>query len=89
MHSREQILLAHLVRFEEVIVQAARDYSPALLAQYVYDLAKDYNGFYQELSIFNEPDDPLVNFRISLSKLTAKVIHRSMNLLGIEVPNRM
>ena len=89
MHSREQILLAHLVRFEEVIVQAARDYSPALLAQYVYDLAKDYNGFYQELSIFNEPDDPLVNFRISLSGLTARVIHRSMNLLGIEVPNRM
>ncbi len=89
IHPREQILLAHLVRFEEVIVQAARDYSPALLAQYVYDLAKDYNGFYQELSIFNEPDDPLVNFRISLSGLTARVIHRSMNLLGIEVPNRM
>ena len=89
IHPREQILLAHLVRFEEVIVQAARDYSPALLAQYVYDLAKDYNGFYQELSIFNEPDDPLVTFRISLSRLTAKVIRRSMNLLGIEVPNRM
>jgi arginyl-tRNA synthetase len=89
MYPREQILLAHLVRFEEVIVQAARDYSPALLAQYVYDLAKDYNGFYQELSIFNEPDDSLVNFRIGLSGLTAKVIHRSMNLLGIEVPNRM
>ena len=89
MHPREQMLLAHLVRFEEVIVQAARDYSPALLAQYVYDLAKDYNGFYQELSIFNEPDDPLVTFRISLSRLTAKVIRRSMNLLGIEVPNRM
>jgi len=89
MHPREQILLAHLVKFEEVIVQAARDYSPALLAQYVYDLAKDYNGFYQELSMFNEPDDPLVTFRISLSRLTAKVIRRSMNLLGIEVPNRM
>ncbi len=89
IHPREQILLAHLVRFEEVIVQAARDYSPALLAQYVYDLAKDYNGFYQELAIFNEPDDPLVTFRISLSRLTAKVIRRSMNLLGIEVPNRM
>lgn len=89
MHPREQILLAQLVRFEEIIVQAARDYSPAFLAQYVYDLAKDYNGFYQELSIFNEPDDPLVTFRISLSRLTAKVIRRSMNLLGIEVPNRM
>ena len=89
MHPREQILLAQLVRFEEVIVQAARDYSPAFLAQYVYDLAKDYNGFYQELSIFNEPNDPLVTFRISLSRLTAKVIRRSMNLLGIEVPNRM
>ena len=89
MHRREQILLAHLVRFEEVILQAARDYSPALLAQYVYDLAKDYNGFYQELSIFNEPDAHLVTFRIGLSRLTAKVIRHSMNLLGIEVPNRM
>ncbi|MAJ50073.1 MAG: arginine--tRNA ligase [Flammeovirgaceae bacterium] len=89
IHSREQILLAHLMRFEEVIAQAARDYSPALLAQYVYDLAKGYNGFYQELSIFNEPNDHLVTFRISLSRLTAKVIRRSMNLLGIEVPNRM
>ena len=89
MHRREQILLAHLVRFEEVILQAARDYSPALLAQYVYDLAKDYNGFYQELSIFNEPDEHLVTFRIGLSRLTAKVICHSMNLLGIEVPNRM
>ncbi len=89
MHRREQILLAHLVRFEEVILQAARDYSPALLAQYVYDLAKDYNGFYQELSIFNEPDEHLVTFRIGLSRLTAKVIRHSMNLLGIEVPNRM
>ena len=89
MHRREQILLAHLVRFEEVILQAARDYSPALLAQYVYDLAKDYNGFYQELSIFNEPDAHLVTFRIGLSRLTARVIRHSMNLLGIEVPNRM
>ena len=83
------MLLAHLVKFEEVIEQAARDYSPALLAQYVYDLAKYYNRFYQELSIFNESYDNLVIFRIGLSRLTAKVIRRSMNLLGIEVPNRM
>ncbi len=89
IHSREQMLLAHLVKFEEVIEQAARDYSPALLAQYVYDLAKYYNRFYQELSIFNESYDNLVIFRIGLSRLTAKVIRRSMNLLGIEVPNRM
>ena len=83
------MLLAHLVKFEEVIEQAARDYSPALLAQYVYDLAKCYNRFYQELSIFNESDDNLVIFRIGLSRMTARVIRRSMNLLGIEVPNRM
>ena len=89
IHLREQMLLAHLVKFEEVIGQAARDYSPALLAQYVYDLAKYYNRFYQELSIFNESYDNLVIFRIGLSRLTAKVIRRSMNLLGIEVPNRM
>ena len=89
IHSREQMLLAHLVKFEEVIEQAARDYSPALLAQYVYDLAKYYNRFYQELSIFNESYNNLVIFRIGLSRLTAKVIRRSMNLLGIEVPNRM
>ncbi len=89
IHSREQMLLAHLVKFEEVIKQAARDYSPAILAQYVYDLAKCYNRFYQELSIFNESDDNLVIFRIGLSRMTARVIRRSMNLLGIEVPNRM
>ena len=89
IHSREQMLLAQLVRFEDVIAQAARDYSPALLAHYAYDLSKDYNRFYQELSIFNESDDYLVIFRIGLSRLTAKVIRRSMELLGIEVPNRM
>ena len=89
IHLREQMLLAHLVKFEEVIEQAARDYTPALLAHYVYDMAKYYNRFYQELSIFNESDDNLVIFRIGLSRLTAKVIRRSMNLLGIEVPNRM
>ncbi len=89
IHSREQMLLAQLMRFEDVIAQAARDYSPALLAHYVYDLSKDYNRFYQELSIFNESDDHLIIFRIGLSRLTAKVIRRSMELLGIEVPNRM
>ena len=89
IHLREKMLLAHLVKFEEVIEQAARDYTPALLAHYVYDMAKYYNRFYQELSIFNESDDNLVIFRIGLSRLTAKVIRRSMNLLGIEVPNRM
>ena len=89
IHDREINLIAQIIRFEQVILQAANEFSPAILAQYVYDVAKDYNGFYQELSIFNEPDQNRVQFLVALSKVTALVISRGMFLLGIDVPDRM
>lgn len=71
------------------IEEAAKEYSPAIIAQYVYDMAKEYNRFYAELTIFNEENQDLLRFRVIYSKLVASVIKRGMALLGIEVPNQM
>jgi arginyl-tRNA synthetase len=71
------------------IAEAAKEYSPAIIAQYVYDIAKEYNKFYAELSIFNEMNSENLRFRVIYSKLVANVINRGMALLGIEVPNQM
>jgi len=84
---REGIFL--LSQFGARIEEAGSEYSPAIIAQYVYDLAKEYNRFYAELSIFNEENQELMKFRIQFSKLVADVINRGMNLLGIAVPERM
>ncbi len=89
LHPRELELIHKLTDFPKTIAAAARDYSPALVAQYVYDLAKEYNGFYQEVPIFNEEQKEVVGLRIALSKAVAQVIKRSMGLLGIAVPDRM
>lgn len=89
LHPRELELIHKLTDFPKTIAAAARDYSPALVAQYVYDLAKEYNGFYQEVPIFNEEQKEVVGLRIALSKAVAQVIKRSMRLLGIAVPDRM
>lgn len=71
------------------IALAAQDYSPAVIAQYIFDLAKEYNKFYAELSIFNEDNQDLVKSRVKLSAQVAKTIKSAMDLLGINVPNRM
>jgi arginyl-tRNA synthetase len=71
------------------IALAAQDYSPAVIAQYIFDLAKEYNKFYAELSIFNEDNQDLVKSRIKLSAQVAKTIKSAMDLLGINVPDRM
>lgn len=89
LHSREAGLVYQLTQFPDAIQSAGADYSPAVLAQYIFDLAKDYNGFYQEVSIFGESDQNLVKLRIALSEMTAQVIKKGMELLGIEVPERM
>ncbi len=89
LHAKESELIYRLSLFPDVIANAAKEYSPALIAQYVFDVAKDYNGFYQEVSIFGEDDKDLVKMRIALSASTAKVIKKSMELLGINVPERM
>ncbi len=78
-----------LADFGSKIAEAGREYSPSVIAQYVYDIAKEYNRFYAELPIFKESDSELLKFRVIYSKLVADVIKRGMALLGIDVPNQM
>jgi arginyl-tRNA synthetase len=85
----ESTLSQLLNDFERKIKLAAEEYSPAILAQYLFDLAKEYNRFYAELPIFHEKDQQLQAFRVALSLQTAKTIKRGMSLLGIQVPERM
>jgi len=85
----ESTLIQLLNDFERKIKLAAEEYSPAILAQYLFDLAKEYNRFYAELPIFHEKDQQLQAFRVALSLQTAKTIKRGMSLLGIQVPERM
>ena len=84
---REGIYL--LSQFGSKIMEAGEELSPAIIAQYVYDTAKEYNRFYAECPIFNEDDNDLMKFRILFSKTVADVINRGMGLLGIDVPERM
>ncbi|MEO1253265.1 MAG: arginine--tRNA ligase [Bacteroidota bacterium] len=87
--NREIDLIFKITEYQKVLGEAAKDYSPAIMAQYAYDLAKEYNGFYQEVPIFNEDNKNKISFRVALSLITAKLIKESMGLLGIEVPERM
>lgn len=75
--------------FENKLQEAALAYSPAIMANYAYELAKVYNQFYQSIPIFNETDPAKLKFRIALSAVVANVLKKSMNLLGIHVPERM
>ena len=89
LNKREADLIFRITEFTKALQEAAKEYSPAVIAQYAYDLAKEYNGFYQEVPIFNEDNKDKLAFRVVLSSLTAKLIKESMSLLGIEVPERM
>ncbi len=75
--------------FENKLKEAAKDYSPAVIANYAFDLAKQYNQFYQNIPIFNESDPAKLKFRIAFSKAIADAIKRAMSLLGIQVPEKM
>ena len=86
---RESSLIQNLANFPEGVRQAGREYSPALIANYVYELVKEYNQFYHDFSILKEADDQKKAFRLLLSQSIAKVIKTGMGLLGIEVPERM
>ena len=88
-HDKEKALIKLITQFPEVIQQAAEHYSPALVANYVYDLVKEFNSFYQTVSILGADEQQQVNFRIELAKLVSNVIKKSFNVLGIEVPERM
>lgn len=89
LNKREVDLIFRITEFTKSLREAAKEYSPAVMAQYAYDLAKEYNGFYQEVPIFNEDNKDKLAFRVSLSSITAKLIKESMSLLGIDVPERM
>ena len=85
----ETIVIKSLLQFSDVVDQAARNFSPAVLANYAYELVKKYNGFYQNNSILKGESEQSIAFRLLLSKKVGEVIKASMNCLGIQVPNRM
>lgn len=86
---REVTLIRRLSDFPSVVREAGRSYSPALIANYIYDLVKEYNQFYHDCSILKEEDAAKRSMRLELSAVTADVIRRGMGLLGIKVPERM
>lgn len=85
----ERDLLVNISQYPQVLNNAAEEHSPALIANYVYDLAKLYNKFYHEAPILKSDDENLKTFRLSLSAASAAVLKKGMNLLGIQVPERM
>ena len=85
----ERDLIVTLSKFPETITEAAAGHSPAVIANYVYELAKTYNKFYHEKPIIQADEERQKQFRLQLSAASAKVISKSMGLLGIEVPERM
>tara|TARA_B110000037_G_scaffold31337_1_gene37664 strand:- start:24087 stop:25865 length:1779 start_codon:yes stop_codon:yes gene_type:complete len=89
LHDKEKSLLKQLQLFPEVIQQAAANYSPALVANYAYDLVKDFNSFYQNVSILGAETTAEIKFRVQLSRAVANTIKNALSLLGIAVPKRM
>lgn len=89
LSEKEEGLIQMVVDFAAVVRQAGEDYSPSGIANYVYDLVKEYNQFYHDFSILREENEDVKLFRIALSANIAKVVRLGMGLLGIEVPDRM
>ncbi|MCL4639147.1 MULTISPECIES: arginine--tRNA ligase [Olivibacter] len=89
LEASERDLIKELAKFTDIVKGAAADYSPAVIANYVYEVAKLYNKFYHEVSILKAEEKSLKEFRLNLSAATATVIQKAMRLLGIQVPERM
>ena len=89
LHEKEKELLKQLELYPDTIQQAAANYSPALIANYTYDLVKEFNSFYQNVSILGEENQDKKIFRVQLSKKVANTIKSAFSLLGIRVPERM
>ena len=87
--TKEQELIAKVAEYADIVEEAARTYSPAVIANYVYDLVKEYNQFYHEFSILKEENEELRAFRLALSEVVARTIASGFSLLGIEMPERM
>ena len=88
-NEKEISLIQRLADFPAVVAEAGRTYSPALIANYVYDLVKEYNQFYHDYSIMREENESIRSLRLCLSDCTSRVISTGMSLLGIQVPERM
>ena len=89
LSTKEEGLIQMLADFAGVVKQAGEDYSPSLIANYCYDLVKEYNQFYHDYSILREENPDVRAFRLSLSREVSKIVRLGMGLLGIEVPERM
>ena len=89
LSTKEEEIVARVAEFAAVVRQAGQDYSPSVIANYCYDLTKEYNQFYHDYSVLREEDEAKRQFRLVLSANVAKVIRLGMSLLGIEMPERM
>lgn len=89
LQEKEVSLIQNLTSYPSIVEQAGKDFSPALIANYVYDLVKEYNQFYQTSPILKEENAETMNMRLMLSACTVKVIESGMSLLGIEMPEKM
>lgn len=89
LNQSEKELIMQLTNFKTVVAKSAETLSPALVANYVYDLVKAYNSFYQNNPILNQEDENVKQFRLNISDITAKTIKKSLELLGIRTVNRM
>ncbi|MDD4771147.1 MAG: arginine--tRNA ligase [Bacteroidales bacterium] len=89
LSEKEQYLIRLLTKYPNIVAEAGTEFSPSVVANYVYDLAKEYNQFYHDHSILKENNSDIRGFRLSLSLLTARILKSGMYLLGIEVPDRM
>jgi arginyl-tRNA synthetase len=89
VESSELDIVRHLVGLPDMIREAGKTYSPAIVANYTYELVKLYNSFYQSVSIFKEEDKEKQNIRLLLTQKVAETVDFAMNLLGIEVPSKM
>ena len=89
LHAKEKALLKQVQIFPDAVQLAAENYSPAVIANYTYDLVKDFNSFYQNVSILGEQNDTKKIFRVQLSKKVSQIIQDAFSLLGIQVPERM
>lgn len=88
-NAKETGVIRLLNDFGPLVLEAARELSPALMANYCYDLAREFNQFYHDYSILGEEDKDIRNFRLRLSELTGRVLEKGLYLLGIEAPERM
>ncbi len=89
VNPKEKSLLRVLYSFPDTVQEAALEMNPASIANFLYELAREFNQFYHDHSILNEPDPAISDYRLQLARLTARVISNGMGLLGIEVPDRM